>query len=132
MKSKTRQRKNTVTPDKVASYNLHMQGLTQKEIGNKYNVSNVTVSRWIKQVNEYMQQSPQYQDALPDIASMIPQAVETYRHHLKLHNDKVATNVFKMTGLMIDRLHTENTDNKARLTDSELKQALKELTDECN
>ena len=128
MAKQKRQLKNTITPDKIASYNLNMRGMSQVDIANKYSVNNATVSRWIRQVNEYMQQSTQYQEALPEIADMIPQAVATYKHHLKLNNEKVATHVFKMVGLMIDRLHTETTDNKARLTDTDLIEKLKDLT----
>ena len=123
-----RQPNKTISPDKVASYNLRAHGLTNKAIGEKYGVTEMTVGRWVKQVNEYMQQSTQYQEALPEIANMIPQAVATYKHHLKLNNEKVATHVFKMVGLMIDRLHTETTDNKARLTDTDLIEKLKDLT----
>ena len=64
MTKQKRQAKNTVTPSKVASYDLYAKGMKQTEIAKKFNVSNVTVSKWIKSVTEFMSQSQEYQDAI--------------------------------------------------------------------
>ena len=137
MSTRKYQKQNTITPDKVASYDLNLKGVTQVDIAKQMKVSTASVCRWIKDVTEYIKQSPEYQEALPTICKMIPKASAIYNKGLDEGlrpglpitqlQMTLATNVYRMTALMIDHSRNENIDSKLNLTDDQLREEVKRL-----
>jgi predicted transcriptional regulator len=82
VKSRIRKPKG-ITPDKVLAFVANKSGKSQRVIGEELGKTQRTVSKYILEVEEYIKQSPEYQELGPQLAAMIPAAVAVYWRNLK-------------------------------------------------
>jgi len=98
-----RYEKDGVTPSKIIAFFESKAGKSQAEIGTELGVSQKTISRWTGEIEEFIKQSPQYQQAAPKIAEMIPRALMVYANKLELDDLTAARDVLKMATIFVER-----------------------------
>lgn len=123
--------KKGVTPRKLVAYLESRAGKSQQKVGDEFGVTQKTVSRWTGEIEEYIKQCPEYQNAPAKIAEMIPSAFLVYENRLKDNDLNAARDVLKMAVIFVDRKQIETSDSNK--SDDDLWAELKELaSDESN
>lgn len=101
----------------ISAFTLHRLGWTQPQIGQAFNKSAPTVSRWIKAVRESGEYDisglPSERIALDRLMSMIPDALNRY-HNTILHDEKrgldAARDVLKTFNIVKDKYEVQHGD----------------------
>jgi hypothetical protein len=126
--------KQGVTPDKAMAWlESRIGGKTAKNIGDSMGKSLRTIHRYIADFDEFMQQSPEYQEAAKRIVKMLPTALDVWDRAmvgrgLQGNPDvAVATNVLKAAGFLKERQKIEKPD--ANLSDEELNELEQRVID---
>lgn len=120
-------------PEQLVAWEKYRSGLPQTKIAKSIGVHQATVSRWVKNIQDYMKQCPQYQEALPRIASLVPHALNVYEYNIKrLASLQASKDVLKMAGLFIEYVKTEDVSEKSRLSEAELRAKIKDLAGQDN
>ena len=102
--------KKGITPDKIIAFFESKLGKSQRQIGKQFGVDQKTISRWTGEIEEYIKQSPEYQQSPPKIAAMIPKALSVYANKLELDDLNAARDVLKMAAIFVERKQIEKSD----------------------
>ncbi len=120
--------KKGLTPKKLVAYLETKAGKTQGKVANELGVNQKTVSRWTGEIEEYIKQCPEYQNAPQKIAEMIPSAFQVYENRLKDNDLNAARDVLKMAVIFVERKQIESSDSNK--SDNDLWAELKGLADD--
>lgn len=100
-----------ITPKKILAYLETKAGKPQVKIGKELGVCQKTISNWTGEIEEYIKQCPEYQQAPSQIAEMIPGAFQVYRNKLALDDLSAARDVLKMAVIFIERKQVESSNS---------------------
>jgi len=119
-----------LTPIKVMAGTALMGGAASVDVAKTFGVSKATVNKWRNEYNEYLMNSPEFQNHSVRILGLIDKAIDIYKMYLTGNTSwasgapdlSAARDVLKYVGHFIDRTEVHHTHEKTfvAMTDEEL------------
>ena len=125
---KPAEEKQAFTQSQLKAWQLWGEGHKHTDIAKKLGVHQTTVSRWVGSVQDFMKNTDEFQQAIRRLPKLIPFALDVYEYKIKEECSLLASrDVLKMGAIMVEYIKNDNTEVKARLSDSEIREKIKEL-----
>jgi len=128
MKDRKKKQKRGITPRKALAWAEKKIGkLPDKTIADSMCVSDRTIRRYVQDFDEFVRDTPEYQEACERIVKMIPKACAVYDAALNPDSVRmgnpdiiVANNIFKAAGILTEKRRIEGNFNLGSMSDADI------------